>query len=182
VPKPDESLRYFSGVWHYVQGLRHAAEGRLGMARAELETVRAIAGEAALQDFYFSSGSTPAQLLSIGAAVLSARIASLEAQWTAAIEELETAVAMQDALPYTEPPPWYFPTREALGEVLLASSRAADAEAVYIEQLEHTPRNGWSLHGLARSLRAQGKDASAAETEALRDEVWEFADIQLAAP
>ena len=181
-PKPDESLRYANGVWHFVRGLGHAAEGRLAMARAELETVRAIAGEEALKDFYFSSGSTPAQLLSIGAAVLSARIASEEAQWTAAIEELETAVAMQDALPYTEPPPWYFPTREALGEALLASGRAAEAEAVYLEQLEHTPRNGWSLHGLGRSLRAQGKDASAAETEALRDEVWEFADIQLAVP
>ena len=138
--------------------------------------------EPALSDFYFASGSKPAELLSIAAKVLQARIASEAGQFGDAIAPLEAAVRMQDALPYTEPPPWYFPSREALGQALLANGQAAEAETVYREQLEHTPRNGWSLHGLVLSLRAQGKDTAAALTEALRREVWQRADVQLAAP
>ncbi|MFT5441189.1 MAG: tetratricopeptide (TPR) repeat protein [Myxococcota bacterium] len=179
LPRPAANLRYVNGVWHYVRGLLFTAKGDEHMARAELTALRDIAGEAALAEFYFSSGSTPAQLLSIGVKVLEARIDTKDGQLNDAVANLKDAVAMQDALPYTEPPPWYFPTREAYGEALVASGRAAEAEAVYHEQLDHTPRNGWSLHGLALSQRAQGKTEEAEATEALRDEVWEYADIEI---
>ena len=44
--------------------------------------------------------------------------------------------------------------------------RPAEAEAVYRDDLKRNPDNGWSLFGLAQSLRAQGKTAEAAEVEA----------------
>ena len=111
--------------------------------------------------------------------MLEARIASEAARFDEAIPLLREAVARQDALPYTEPPPWYFPTREALGEALLRSGQPEKAEVVYRGQLEHTPRNGWSLHGLAASLRAQDKSEAAAVAEAELDEVWQWADVSL---
>ena len=176
-------LRNFSAlIGRFYRTIPRAATGQNEAASEELMKLEAIAAEPKLQDFYFASGSTPTQLLTIAARVLQARIASEAGNVAEAIEPLREAVTMQDALPYTEPPPWYFPTREALGRALLENGQAADAEAVYREQLEHTPRNGWSLHGLVASLRAQGKDDAITEVEALRQEAWQRADIQLAQP
>jgi predicted Zn-dependent protease len=90
-------------------------------------------------------------------------------------------VAEQDTHWFTEPPPWYFPVRHALGAVLLQFNRAAEAEQVYREDLKRNPGNGWALFGLAQSLRAQGKATEAARTEAQFREAWEQADVTLTA-
>ena len=178
-PAPTPDWRYASGVWHFAQGMAHAAEGLLPAAGEALRMVEEIAAEPPLAELTFASGSTPAQLLHIASLVLEARIAREAGRVADAIPVLRRAVMRQDELPYTEPPPWYFPNREALGQALLESGQAAEAERVFRRQLEHTPRNGWSLHGLVKSLEAQGKTAEAAEAEAQRAEVWERADITL---
>jgi tetratricopeptide (TPR) repeat protein len=180
-PRPDPKLRYLTGAWHYVRGLALAATGRVDAAQAELERVRALRDEPGASELYFLSGATPAQLLDIAAAVLEGRIAGARGDWASALAPLERAVALQDALPYTEPPSWYFPNREALGHALLQAGRPADAEAVFRTQLEKTPRNGWSLFGLAQSLRAQGKTEEAALVEDRFREAWKLADVSLPA-
>jgi hypothetical protein len=80
-----------------------------------------------------------------------------------------------------EPPRWYYPIRQALGAVLLDAGRAAEAEQVYREDLKNFPENGWSLYGLARALRAQGKSAEAAAVEKKFVEAWKGADVKLTA-
>lgn len=178
-PAPVEDWQYATGAWRFTRGMALAATGRLDEARAELAMVREIAARPEQVDMVFASGSTPSQILTIGGNVLEARIAGAEEDWDTAIPLLEEAVAMQDALPYTEPPPWYFPNREALGSALLAAGRPAEAEQVFAEQLEHTPRNGWSLVGLVASQHAQGKTQAADENEKQLVEVWERADIEI---
>jgi tetratricopeptide (TPR) repeat protein len=178
--RPPEDWRYTTGVWHYGRGLAHAARGEREAALAELAALEAVAAEPAAE-LTFLSGSTPARLLGIGALVLEARIAGEAGRWSEAIPLLREAVEEQDELPYTEPPPWYFPVREALGHALLQAGRPAEAEAVYREQLRHTPRNGWSLRGLAASQRAQGEAEAALATEAELTEVWRRADVAPAA-
>ena len=98
----------------------------------------------------------------------------------AAIAHFERAVAGQDALPYTEPPFWYYPTRQSFGLALLRAGRAADAEAVYRKDLAAYPHNGWSTFGLIQSLEAQGKSAEAREHRAHFDAMWSQADVALA--
>jgi tetratricopeptide (TPR) repeat protein len=174
---PPEGWHYATGVWHFARGMAYAATGEGDDAEAELARLGTIASEPALSEMYFASGSTPAQLLTIGAKVLEARIAGNAARWTDAIAPLRAAVELQDALPYTEPPPWYFPTREALGHALIQAGQASEAEAVFEKQLKKTPRNGWSLLGLAQSQDAQGKTADATATKARLAEVWTRADV-----
>ena len=154
-----------------------AARGQIPEARAALAEVRAARDWWEDQDLVFLSNARPEQLLEIASLVLAARIDGAQGNWATAVPSLEAAVALQDALPYTEPPPWYFPTREALGDALLRSGRPEAAEAVFREQLKHTPRNGWSLFGLAESLRAQGKDAR--KVQARFEEAWTHADVTL---
>ena len=96
-----------------------------------------------------------------------------------AIGHFNRAVAVQDELPYTEPPFWYYPTRHALGRALLAADQYAEAETVYRNDLELYPHNGWSMFGLIQSLEAQGKDAS--EIKHHFDIAWQKADVELTA-
>jgi tetratricopeptide (TPR) repeat protein len=176
-PAPRPEWRYTTGAWHYARGMAKAATGDLTGAKTELSAVRELAEEPALVQMTYASGSSPSALLTLGGNVLQARIAGASGDWETAIPLLRLAVEQQDALPYTEPPPWYFPNREALGTALLAAGRAAEAEAVFAAQLEYTPRNGWSLRGLAASQRAQGKLEAAAATERQLTEVWARADV-----
>ncbi len=179
-PRPRAEWRYATGAWHFGQGMAWAARGDLDAASASLKDLEAVAAEPALE-LVFASGSSGRQLLTIGARVLAARIAGERGRWGDAIPLLREAVEMQDALPYTEPPPWYFPNREALGHALLQAGRPAEARAVFEKQLAYTPRNGWSLFGLAQSLRAQGDADAAAAAEAQLLEVFSRADLTLPA-
>ncbi|HEX8279858.1 MAG TPA: hypothetical protein VF551_00655, partial [Chthoniobacterales bacterium] len=53
-----------------------------------------------------------------------------------------------------------------------------EAEQIYREDLKRLPENGWSLYGLAESLRAQNKDeAKIAKTRF--DKVWAKADMKI---
>ena len=54
---------------------------------------------------------------------------------------------------------------------------AAEAEAVYREDLEKWPENAWALLGLAQSLHAQGKHEEAHATDARVKKAWADADI-----
>jgi hypothetical protein len=96
-----------------------------------------------------------------------------------AVTQFQLAVATQDELPYTEPPFWYYPTRQSLGKAMLAAGDAAGAERVYQADLAQYPRNGWSLYGLIQALEAQGKDT--ASVQAQFDRIWSQADVTLSA-
>src|SRR5262249_45179265 len=98
-----------------------------------------------------------------------------------AVEKLREAAKREDKLKYDEPPDWTVPSRHALGAVLLEAKRAAEAEAVYREDLVRYPENGWSLYGLARALDGQGKTADANAVRARFEKAWERADVKLPA-
>ena len=74
------------------------------------------------------------------------------------IEQLRAAIQKEDALKYDEPPGWLIPVRHSLGAVLMKQQRFAEAEQVYRDDLARLPENGWSLLGLAESLRKQKKN------------------------
>jgi predicted Zn-dependent protease len=120
-------------------------------------------------------------MLKLASHALAGEIAARAGRADAAVRELADAVAIQDGHWFTEPPPWYYPVRQSLGAALLQAGRPADAETVYREDLRRNPDNGWSLHGLARSLRVQGKDAEAAAVDARFRTAWARADVVLAA-
>lgn len=124
-----------------------------------------------------SIGSTGADLLAVASAILDGEIASAAGDHGRAIESLQRAAQRQDELTYSEPPPWYLPVRDALGRAQLRAGRASDAEATYRHQLKETPKSGWTLFGLAASLRAQGKDATMVEEQL--EESWSRADVKL---
>ena len=50
---------------------------------------------------------------------------------------------------------------------------------MYRNDLARYPGNGWSLFGLSRALRLQGKDAEADEAERQFKQAWAKADVEL---
>ncbi len=181
-PSPPADQIYLKGIWHYTRGLAFARTGDLEAAAREQAALDSLAAAPAARQLVLAGGTASAStLLSIGAEHLEGELAAAHGRTREAVDALERAVAIQDGLAYMEPPPWYFPTRQALGAVLLDAGRAADAESVYRKDLEQYPRNGWSLFGLAQSLRAQGREAQLAWARQGFEEAWARADVKLSA-
>ncbi len=178
-PAPPAELAYTNGIRHYARGLAFAAKGQTSDAQAELKQLDAI--EASLPAERMAMFASQKQLLGLASAILAGEIASHEGHHDDAIGHLREAVALQDALPYEEPPAWYYPVRESLGAELLAQGRAAEAERVYREDLRRNPNNGWSLFGLAECLRARKADREAAQIDAEFRKAWAHADVKLGA-
>jgi len=107
---------------------------------------------------------------------LGARIAVARHDNPTAVQLLEEGVAIEDSLVYTEPPEWYAPVREALGDVLLAGKNYSKAEEVFRADLERNPRNARSLLGLAQALEAQSKIYDAGFVRHQFQEAWKDAD------
>jgi tetratricopeptide (TPR) repeat protein len=124
-------------------------------------------------------GNNPCKtILGLAAQMLEGEILVREGKLDEGLAALRAAVKAEDALRYDEPPGWLIPVRHALGVFLMKAGRFAEAEQVYRDDLARLPENGWSLYGLAQSLRAQSKD-EAAEVEARFQKVWAKADLKI---
>jgi tetratricopeptide (TPR) repeat protein len=180
-PRPEEDLRFPVGVWRYARAMAFVRRGRLDEAQAELGALSAIASEPALAEQKVWGFNSFATLLGIAREVASGELRAARGEVDEAVARLEAGVRMEDGLIYQEPPDWPQPVRQTLGAVLLAAGRAAEAEAVFRADLARHPENGWSLFGLAKSLRAQGKREAAA-AEARFRAAWAGADVTLESP
>ena len=81
--------------------------------------------------------------------VIEGRVAQAQGNLSAAITRFKEAAALQDTLPYTEPPYCYYPVRQTLAAALLQVGRLAEAEDQFRRALKQAPANGWSYYGLA---------------------------------
>ena len=177
---PDTALQHGMAMWRYARGRALAANGDLAGATEQLESLRAIANDstvAAMRLEFNYAGAVQA----IAVEVLAGHIAAARGDFDRAVQHLRAGVEREAELVYGEPPEWTIPVRQELGAVLLTAGRAADAERTYREDLEKFPANGWSLYGLARSLRAQGKSAESEKVMAEYRRVWEGEEPKLTA-
>lgn len=178
---PAEDLVYPTGVWHFARGMAYTAKGQIHQASQELKALKAIAASPALDGVTIWDINTTAHLLQIGSEVLAGELAAKQGNFEEAIAHLRKGIELEESLNYDEPAPWYSPLRQTLGLVLLQANRLAEAEQAYREDLAQYPENGWSLYGLAQSLRAQGRMSEAQQTQARFEQAWRYADISIAA-
>lgn len=176
-PRPETELRYTTGMWHYTRGLAWSAKGKTADARAELDSLQAVI--AATPADAMANLNPVKSLFSIAERHLTADLAARAGRTDAAVKLLREAVALEDDLTYDEPPAWYYPMRQVLGNTLLAAGRAKEAEAAFREDLRHNRENGWSLHGLAAALAQQGRKKEAAAIADRFNAVWAEADYRL---
>jgi tetratricopeptide (TPR) repeat protein len=175
-PAPAPDLRYTTGVWHYTRGLAYVARGALDSAAAQRDSLAATA--AAIPPEATANLNSMRTLLQIGERHLAGRLALGRNRTDEAVRALRAGIALEDELTYDEPSAWPLPLRQQLGALLLAAGRPKEAETAYREDLVRYPNNGWSLHGLAESLKAQGRAKDAAAVDAKFRKAWARADVK----
>jgi tetratricopeptide (TPR) repeat protein len=177
-PQPDASLAVTTGMWHYARGMAFASKGDEAKARAELDGLRKAAP---------AMGQVPTNPVGPGNAqkmpviaehMIEARLAQHKADNAAAVQHLREAIAVQDAMDYTEPPDWITPMREVLGVALLKSGQAQEAEVAFREDLDRNPRNPRSLYGLMNALKAEGREDDASSVARQFEKSWQHADTK----
>ena len=176
--KYTEKMWFTRAFHHAARAIASAAKSSTTNARNEqrifLERSKLVPKEASL-------GNNGCEaILGVVTPMVEGEILVAEGQVDRGIEELRAAIQQEDALKYDEPPGWLIPVRHSLGAVLMKQQRFAEAEQVYREDLARLPDNGWSLFGLAETLRRQSKNADeASETQAKFEKVWAKADLKI---
>lgn len=179
VPAPPADLPHARGMWHYARGRALVAQGDADAARDELAALQAIAKDPRMAELRMEFNSSGA-VLAIASQVLEGQIAAGQGRPQEAVARLREAARLEDALTYGEPPEWTVPVRQDLGSVLLESGQYQAAEQTFREDLRRFPDNGWSLHGLERSLQAQQRNEEAGEVRQRLERIWSGADVSLA--
>ena len=179
--EPDQYADYmpFTRAFHHAaRAIAYAAKGDTANARKAqsvfLERAKLVPKEDSL-------GNNSCEMI-LGVVIPMTEGENLVAEGKVAsgINQLRTAIRMEDALKYDEPPGWLIPVRHSLGAVLMKQQRFAEAEQVYRDDLARLPGNGWSLVGLAESLRKQKKNPDeVARIQAKFEKVWAKADLMI---
>jgi tetratricopeptide (TPR) repeat protein len=171
LPDPGPGIPYVQAMWRYARSLAATAKGDFTGAEAEANAITGIANRtdfSALQ----AAGIPALDVLKLARAVADGRLALAQGDSKAAITSFEEAAALQDGLPYTEPPFWYYPVRQTLAAALFQAGRLDEAEAQFKQALQRAPNNGWSYFGLAKVYAAQGNAAAAKQAETNLAKTW----------
>ncbi|MDJ0660185.1 MAG: hypothetical protein QNJ42_11950 [Crocosphaera sp.] len=176
--QPSEEFMYTNAMWHYGRGMAWVAKEKLENAMAEETAMSQLLSTQSLEKIE-ATGVPATKLINIADELLKGKIATLKREKEAAITHYQAAVKLQDNLPYMEPPYWYYPTRYSLATSLFQQGKFTEAEAVYRQDLQQHPNNGWSLLGLSESLQEQGKTDEMMTVKKEFKEAWKQADFEL---
>ncbi len=161
---PGDALPYVKAMWHYARAVALVAQGDAYAAKVEADAIDAM--KEAVDWTSMADGGVPApELLDLAGQVIDGRVRQAAGDHQGAVGAFEEAVAIQDSLPYLEPPYWYYPVHRSLGAALLQAGRPAEAERAFEAALERFPNDAWSLYGLQKAQQAQNHKEAATETE-----------------
>jgi tetratricopeptide (TPR) repeat protein len=174
-PDYPQSRPVSRAMRRYARSIANSALGRVDEARAE---IAAFEMEAARTPTDWTIGFNPAHAVyPLARKMMQGELAFRTGDHERAFAELRAGAALEDELIYDEPPSWLQPTRHALGALLVASGRYAEAEKVYELDLERNPRNGWALLGLENARRRLGKTEGLDDLARQRAQSWARADV-----
>ena len=148
LPPADQPLSVVMA--HYARGVALASKGRTQEAAAALDSLQSASARVRAWN-----DPTAVTVSRIAGHALAGRLASERGDHPAAVRELRAAAAIEDAMPYMEPPEWYAPVRWELGRALLRAGDRTAAARAYQEDLARFPENGRSKAGLAEARAAR---------------------------
>lgn len=170
-PAPDPRMPYVSGMWRYSRSIAHALRRDAEAVETELGELRRIREKTDFKSMV--SGGVPAsELLELAEHVARGRLALASGDARGAISHYRAAIAIEDRIPYMEPPYWYYPVRQSLGAAQLASGDAVGGRQTFLETLARSPNNGWALYGLAEAQRRLGEHVGRSSTLTALQRAW----------
>ncbi len=171
LPDPGDAIPYVKAMWHYARGVASVALRDFAAAAAEANAIEAIEHTADFSALK-TAGIPAPEVLELARNVLAGRLAQAQGDAQTAIERFERAAALQDELPYTEPPYWYYPVRQSLAVALMQAGRLDAAEDAFRRALARAPNNGWSYYGLSQLYKARGDTDAMRRAEAELAKTW----------
>ena len=176
----ENHLTYPRAVLHYARGMAWLGKKDIAKAENELTHLKKLAKDPVLKEITIWDINSTHDIVQIAENVLSAEIYRNKKEYDKAIISFRQAIAIEDNLNYNEPPDWFFSVRHHLGHTLLQSAKYAEAEKIYLEDLNTWKENGWALIGLHQALQKQGKAAEAKRVKSRFEKAWQYADFNLA--
>ncbi|WP_332672852.1 hypothetical protein [Aromatoleum sp.] len=171
LPDPGTELPFVKAMWHYARGVGFARAGERERADAEAGAIANLNGSNEFPDLV--AGGVPAKdILQLAEEVVRGRMAQAAGDHRKAVGHFEEAVRLEDSLAYTEPPYWYYPTRQSLGAALLLAGEPERAELVLRSSLARASNNGWALFALMKSYEQQGDAASSRVIRRKFERAW----------
>ncbi len=164
LPSDPELYRTLTATTHYARAIAFAATDQVPEAEAEEQAF--LAAKERVPETRLLHNNRVVDLLEIAGEMLRGEIEYRKGNYELAYTHLRRSVELDDTLPYDEPWGWMQPTRHALGALLFEQGHAAEAEAVYREDLglggnlsraSIHPDNVWSLKGLHDCLKARSE-------------------------
>jgi len=174
---PPKEQVLVSALAHYARALAFATKKDVPGAQREIDAIAAIEQNADFKPY--TDWAVPGkEIVQTAHLVARARLADAQGDLLAAAKSYEEAIAIEDALAYTEPPYWYYPIRQSLGSVYLRLGKLDEAEKVLRDSLARVRSNGWALAGLAEVYKRKGDT----KAEALAQQAYARAWLGGAAP
>ncbi len=178
---PDGKQVYANLIYHFGRGMGFAGLNNLAGADQELVIIQELMKDSILL-IPFVPFSAPIEGAKTAASILAGVIHQKKKDLPKAIQHLEEAVQTEENMVYNEPRDWLLSPRPYLGAVLLEAKQFVKAETVFRKDLENNDSNGWSLLGLQRALKAQGKTDEAKNAAQKLRKAFANADISLKKP
>ena len=169
--EPDPRLAYVQGVRHYARAVAYAQQGNQRGFDSEIAEINRIRKSDALKSM-IDQGVPANDLLELAEHVAMGRFASARGRHLQAADHYRQAIAVEDRIPYMEPPYWYYPVSQSLGGALFRAGKYDEAREAFTAALAKYPNNGWALYGLASTERRLGRPAQAAAAQAALNRAW----------
>ncbi len=164
-------LEYVEAMRHYARAVAIALDPKLGDFAAEIAAMERLASSeaAATMD---ANGFPAPLIIALASEVAKGRRAMAGKRYGDAIAHFTKAAEMQESVPYSEPPYWYYPVNQSLGAALLEAGRLEDAKTAFHAALFEAPNSALALFGLARTEARLGHVRERLAAERAFAAVW----------
>jgi tetratricopeptide (TPR) repeat protein len=168
--QPSE-LAYVEAMRHYSRAVAYALAKDDAGFRREHEALVAAAAAPGVTDMVAAGFPAP-DIVKLAGEVALGRQAYAKRDYRAAAAHYRSAIELQRAIPYNEPPFWYYPVSQSLGAALYAAGDYKGALEAFRAALFDAPNDGLALYGLAQTERKLGHRLEAQAAEAALAKVW----------
>jgi tetratricopeptide (TPR) repeat protein len=171
-------LDYVEAMRHYARAVAYAQNANLAAFNTEIEAMQRLAASPAVAQM--DANGFPAPLIiRLAVEVAKGRQAMSQSNYLDAISHFSRAAEMQEAIPYNEPPYWYYPVNQSLGAAYYSAGRYRDAKHAFQAALFEAPNSALAVYGLAKTERKLGNKLEALAADRAFDAVWKGDDAWL---
>lgn len=176
--KEAHPLEYVEAMRHYARAIAFSQQRDRAAFDGELAAMETLIDSPAIAKM--DENAFPAStILGVAMEVAKGREAMARSRSEEAIAHFGKAAELQQAIPYNEPPFWYYPVEQSLGAAYYQAGRYEEAKQAFRAALFAAPNSALALYGLQQTERKLGNRLEAAAARQAFENVWRGEDSWL---